>query len=59
MEQKALVTHGCLDVGVRIRKLREVAGDVGWMRLVLPSRQGFGSHGLVCHRSYSYKKKKS
>lgn len=46
-------THWCLDVSVRIWKLREMARNVGWMWLVLSSCQGFGSHGLVCHRSYS------
>lgn len=53
--QKSLFTHWGLDVGVRIRKLREVTRNVRWMRLVLSGCQGFGSHGLVCHRSCSYK----
>lgn len=50
-------TYWCFDVRMRVWELWEVARDVGWMRLVLPSCQGFRSHWLVCYRCCNWKQK--
>lgn len=36
---------------MRVRKLREMAGDVWWVGSVLPRSEGLGCHWLIGHRS--------
>lgn len=50
---KAILTHGCFDVGVRVWELWEVAGNVGRMGALMSSCQCFRCDGGVGHRGWT------